>query len=250
MRLSHLRLWLLGIVAYLVFLLAGLPAAYMSHWASSHFGDLQLSGVSGSLFTGQADDVRFGRTDFGVVQWDFDWWAPFTGTLGYRFHAHAEDHDLQGRVDDGLGGVHLHDLRGRMPVTALDVWLPLPTNSLDGSLILDLRQLRLKAGRLQSAEGQVELDDAVMNWPTHYILGSFRMNLSPAEAGGVDAGIADLASPLKLQASLSLTPEGQYQLKGVLAARNLGDAAARTLLANLGRPDSTGQYPFDFKGQW
>ena len=250
MKLNHLRIWFLGVVAYLVFLLAEFPAVYLTHWMSGHVTGLQLAGVSGSLFAGQADMVRFGRTDLGTVQWDFDWWAPFTGALGYRLHAHTEDHDLQGRVDDGLGGMQLHDLKGRMPVTALDAWLPLPSNSLHGSLVLDLKQLRFKAGKLQSAQGHLELDDAVISWPTSYTLGSFRMDLSPAEAGGVDATIADVASPLKIQASLDLTPQGQYHIKGVLAARDPGDASARTLLANLGRPDSTGQYPFDFKGQW
>lgn len=250
MKLPRWRLWLLGIAAYLIFLLAGLPAAYLTSWISTHVSGLQLAGVSGSLFAGEAEDARYGRTDLGQVQWDFDWWAPFTGTLGYRFHAHGDDHDLQGRVDDGLGGLHLHDLKGRMLVATLDTWLPLPTNSLSGSVVLDLKQLRAKGGKLQSAEGRVELDDALMHWPTSYTLGSFRMDLTPAAAGGVDAAIADVASPLKLQASVTLAPEGQYQVKGVLAARDPGDASARNLLANLGRPDSTGQYPFDFKGQW
>jgi hypothetical protein len=250
MKRSQLRIWILGIVAYVVFLLAELPAAYLTHWMSGHFTSLQLAGISGSLFSGQADDLRYGRTDMGAVHWDFDWWAPFTGTLGYRFHAHAEDHDLQGRVDGGLGGLHLHDLKGRMPVAALDAWLPLPTNSLDGSVVLDVKQLQLKAGKLQSAEGRVELDDAVMHWPTSYTLGSFGMDLHPAEAGGVDGSLTDVASPLKLQATLDLTPDGQYHLKGLLAARDPADAGTRNLLANLGRPDSTGQYPFDFKGQW
>jgi len=96
----------------------------------------------------------------------------------------------------------------------------------------------------------VELDEGSMSWPTPYTLGSYRMHLTPAAGGGLTGEITDVAAPLKLHADLSLGEDGRYHLKGILSARDPGDAATRTLLANLGRPDSTGQYPFDFNGQW
>lgn len=250
MKLGSLRGWLLGLVAYFIFLLAALPATYMTHWVSTHLSGVQLSDVTGSVFAGRAEGLRVGSRNLGAVEWHFDWLAPFTATLGYRFHLHDDTRDIAGRLDAGLGSLHVRDLKGRMPVASLEPWLPLPTHSLSGSLVFDLKQVQLKAGHLQSATGDVELDDGVMSWPTNFTLGSFRLNLTPATGGGVDGDINDVASPLKLQAKLGLTPAGAYHLSGVLAARDPDDAATHTLLANLGRPDSTGQYPFDFKGQW
>ncbi len=250
MKRGTLRGWLLGVAAYLVFLVAALPASYITHWATSHLSGVQLDDVSGSVFSGRAEELRVGTRSLGAVEWHFDWLAPFTASVGYRFHLHDQDQDLDGRVDKGFGSLHLRDLKGRVPVASLDTWLPLPTHSLSGSLLIDLKQVQLKAGHLQSATGDLELDDGIMSWPTAYTLGSFRLDLSPASDGGVDGQISDVASPLKLQAKLGLTPEGAYHLSGILAARDQGDAATRSLLGNLGRPDSTGQYPFDFKGQW
>lgn len=250
MRRAHLRAWLLGIAAFLLFLVANLPADYLAPWMGRHVPGLQLSGISGSLFSGRAESVRFGAEGLGAVDWSFDWLAPFTATLGYQVHAHDADRDLSARLDTGFGGLRVRDLKGRVAIAGLDRWLPLPSKSVSGNLILDLSELRLKDGKLQSATGQVELDDAVMTWPTSYTLGSFRMSLAPAGAGGTEAQIHDLASPLHLDAKLTLGADGHYRLAGTLAARDPSDATTRKLLAQLGNPDSTGQYPFDFNGQW
>ena len=250
MKRTHLRAWLLGSAAFLVFLLTSLPATYVVPSVSRRIPGLQLGGVSGSVFSGHAESVRFGADELGAVDWSFDWLAPFTATFGYRVHVHDDARDLSTRVDTGIGGLHLRDLKGRMTVASLDRWLPLPTHSASGTLLLDLKQLQFKDGRLQSAAGQLELDDGVMTWPSAYTLGSFRMTLEPASGGGTAAEIHDLASPLKLDAKLTLGTDGRYHLAGTLAARDQADAATRKLLANLGNPDSTGQYPFDFNGQW
>lgn len=250
MRRAHLRAWLLGTAAFLLFLIAGLPAAYVAPWVERHAPGLQLDGVSGSVFDGRAESVRYGGAGLGAADWSFDWLAPFTASLGYHLHVHDADRDLSARVDKGLGGLRVRGLKGRVSVASLDRWLPLPSHSVSGTLLLDLASLQWKTDRLQSISGQVELDDGVMTWPSAYTLGSFRMELGPASGGGTTAEIHDLASPLRLNAKLSLEADGHYRLTGILAAKDPTDAASRKLLAQLGNPDSTGQYPFDFNGQW
>jgi len=244
-----LRWWLLGTAAYLVFLGANVPAQYLADRISKKLPELQLEGVSGTIFSGAATEVRYQGAAFGAVDWRFDWLAPFTLSLGYRIDLHAEDRDLRGRVDFGFNRISLRGFEGRVPLSAFGNWLPVPPNSLDGFLSPHLRQITLKAGRLVSAEGELDLDETAMKWPASATLGSFRVQLTPA-ADGTQAEVADVGSPLKLQASLSLSSEGAYHLSGTLAARDPGDQATRSLLSGLGRPDSTGQYPFDFKGQW
>lgn len=244
-----LRWWLLGAVAYLVFLGATFPAQYVADHVAKKLPALQLSGVEGNLFSGSATQVSYQGNPLGALDWHFDWWAPLTLSFGYRIDLHAEDRDLRGRVDFGFNRVVLKELEGRIPVSAFGSLLPLPPNSLDGALSPHLGQVTLKGGHLVSAEGELDLDEATLKWPTSATLGSFRMQLVPA-ADGVRAELADVASPFKLNAALSLTAAGAYHLSGTLGARDSGDTATRNLLAGLGKPDSTGQYPFDFNGQW
>lgn len=244
-----LRGWLLGAAAYLVFLGLSFPAQYLTDHLTKKLPQLELSGVTGSVLSGSASEVRYQGTDLGAVDWHFDWLAPFTLNVGYRIDVHAEDRDLRGRVDLGVGVIHLRGLEGRVPVAALDHWSPLPPGSASGSLGLHLKELSFKSGRLVSAEGELDLDEGVLRWPATATLGSFRMDLTAASGGGIQAAITDVASPLKLDSSLSLSDTGAYHLKGVLAAKDPGDQATRSLLSGLGQPDSTGRYPFDFTGQ-
>ena len=244
-----LRWWLLGAVAYLVFLAATFPAQYLADHMAKKLPGMQLDGVSGNLFAGSATAVRYQGTPYGAVDWGFDWLAPLTLSFGYRIHLHAEDRDLRGRVDFGFNRIVLKDLEGRIPVSALNAVLPLPPDSMTGTLVPHLEQVTIKSGRLTSAKGELDLDEAILKWPAAATLGSFRALLAPA-AEGIQAQLSDVASPFKLNGALSLTPGGAYHLYGTLGARDPGDAATRNLLAGLGNPDSTGQYPFDFKGQW
>ena len=244
-----LRWWLLGAVAYLVFLGATFPAQYLADHMAKRLPALQLAGVEGNLFSGSATQVSYQGASLGAVDWRFDWLAPFTFSFGYHIDLHAEDRDLRGRLDFGFNRIVLKDFEGRIPVSALGSLLPLPPDSLAGALSPHLKQLTLKNGRLVSTEGELDLDEATLKWPTAATLGSFRMQLAPA-TDGIQAQISDVASPFKLTAALSLTGEGTYHLSGTLGARDPGDATTRNLLAGLGKPDSTGQYPFDFKGQW
>lgn len=250
MRWRNLRWWLFGALAYLLFLVSMLPAQYAVDWLGKHVPSLQLDGVSGTVFSGRADGLRFQGTPLGALQWQFDWRAPFSLSYGYRFQLQSDSVSLGGRVDLRGGRLMLRDLDGRVPVPLLERWLPLPNHSVDGSLELHLQELDLKAGRLVSAEGEVQLDDGVLSWPQAFTLGSYRMTLTPAEGGGISAELADVASPLKLRAALSLSTDGAYHLSGVLGPRDPSDPATKSFLAGLGAPDSTGQYPFDFKGQW
>lgn len=250
MKRRALRWWLLGAVAYLVFLGMSFPAQYMADRLGKKMPELRLIGVEGSLFSGSAQQVTYAGVDLGAMDWHFDWLAPFSLTFGYRIHVHAEDRDLGGRLDMGFRHTYLRGLEGRVPVSALEHWLPTPPGSITGSLGVHLKELSFKAGGMESAEGAVDLDEAVLKWPTSATLGSFHAELAPVSGGGIKAVLADTASPLKLQATLELAATGAYHVSGVLGAKDPADQATRNLLSGLGTPDSTGQYPFDFKGQW
>ncbi|MGE5624095.1 MAG: type II secretion system protein N [Bacillota bacterium] len=245
-----LRWWLLGTLAYLSFLLTMLPAQYAVGWLVKHAPGVQLDGVTGSVFSGRAETLRYQGAPLGAVQWQFDWRALFGVSYGYRLALQSTDGTLSLRADTRGSTVYLRDVDGRVPVSYVERWLPVPSHSVQGTLALHLKELALKGGRPQSAEGEIQLDDAVLSWPRAFTLGSYRMSLAPASTGGISAQVSDITSPLKLQAALSLSPEGAYHLSGVLSARDPADPATRSFLGDLGPADSTGQYPFDFKGQW
>ena len=249
MNWKMLRWWLLGAVAYLVFMAGMLPATYLVPRLLRAHPDVRVGSVSGTLWSGDALQFAVQDVPLGALHWRFDWLAPFSFTYGLHLDL-SGDANLGGRLDMRGKSVFLRGVSGRLPVTTLEHWLPLPPHSLSGSLRLDLKNLTLKDGKLTGAEGKVDLEDVSLNWPSAMALGSFAVTLSPAADDGVAAHISDLQSPLKLQADLSFGSDGAYHLSGLLSARDPGDATTRSLLDNLGPADSTGQHHFDFRGQW
>lgn len=239
--------WLVpGIIAYLVFLCATFPAAYATRWLRSRTPGIQLSEVSGSIWSGQAQQLVFESVPLGRVSWHFDWRAPWSGQLGYHLRITDEGMQLDGRVAIGHGQrLVIHNLVGRVPLQRLDHWLPLPPDSVAGLLQLDLSNLEINNGLPRAAEGTVTLGDASLSWPQSAALGSYRMQLSSAKA--ITAAIQDSGGPLVLQAEAQLEPDGRYHVSGKLSARD-ADSAAAHLLTYLGSPDPSGKYPFDFAG--
>lgn len=244
-----MRWWLLGAAAYLVFMAGMLPASYLLPRLLRSHPEVQLGGVSGSIWSGDAEQLNLRGQSLGAVHWRFDWLALFSFSYGMHLDL-TGDAKLSGRVDSRGKSLFLRSVSGRVPVSMLNNWLPLPPQSLSGSLRLDLKSVTLSDGRLLGANGEMDLEDVILNWPSSRALGSFAMTLSPAEDGGVAAHIADLQSPIKLQADLTLGSDGAYHFTGLLSSKDATDTATRDLLNNLGPADSTGQHHFDFKGQW
>ncbi|HET7395611.1 MAG TPA: type II secretion system protein N [Gammaproteobacteria bacterium] len=240
--------WLVpGALAYLIFLGATFPASYALHWLQPSLPGVQLGDISGSIWSGQARQLVFDSVPLGAVSWQFDWRAPWSGSLGYRLSLDGEGTRLGGRVRIGRGGrLVIRDLVGRLPLQRLDHWLPLPPDSVAGLLQLDLTSLIVTNGLPQTAEGSVTLDSASLNWPQAAVLGSYQMQLKTGQ--GITGEIRDTNGPLALQAQVTLQTDGQYRVNGVLSARDSGSAAAH-LLTYLGPPGPDGKYPFDFAGR-
>lgn len=244
---SVLRWLVPGILAYLGFLCATFPATYALRWVQADLPGIQLSDISGSVWSGEAQQLVFESVPLGAISWHFDWRAPWTGKLGYHLHLVDGVTQLDGRVAIGYTGrVVIHDLIGRVPVQRLDHWLPLPPESVTGLLQLNLANLVVTKGIPRTADGSVTLSDVSLNWPQTVTLGSYRMQLRTSQ--GITGEIRDTSGPLGLQAQAVLQADGQYHVKGMLSARDAQSAAAH-LLTYMGSPGPDGNYSFDFAGR-
>ena len=248
------RAWrwgLLGLAAYLLFLLTTLPAVYATAWLEKRLPEVQLAGVHGSIWSGTARELAYHGRSWGILQWRFDWLAPFSGHWGYRLQLHGSGSILQGRVAASAAGtLFFQDVRGQLPVTEIEPWLPVPPGSVGGTLNLQLARLVLIRGRPAVAEGQVTLTGATLNWPQAVALGNYQMKLRTRSGKGIEGSLLDTGGPLMLQGTLNLAPDGRYQLGGSLAVREPGDAAVSRLLQYLGPVNAAGNHPFQFTGQW
>ncbi|MGB9430214.1 MAG: type II secretion system protein N [Gammaproteobacteria bacterium] len=250
MRVRAWRWWLTGIIVYLVFLLATFPAGYAVAWLQKRAPDVRLTAVTGSVWSGAAQDLILKGRSWGALQWHFDWRAPFSGHLGYSLQLHSPDLDLHGRVAGGRGDeLLLQDLRGQLGIAHLAPWLPLPPGSVGGTLKMQLARVVLVHRLPTLADGVVSLVNVNLLWPESLVLGSYQLKLQSQAHQPIQGSLMDTSGPLILQGSVSLTAGGRYTVQGTLVSRDPTNAALNNLLHYL-PVNSAGQHPFSFDGQW
>jgi len=243
------RWWLAGLTVYVIFLLATFPAAYALALLQKRLPDVQLANVSGSIWSGAAQEFALHGQSWGALQWHFDWRAPFGGRLGYRLQLRGSEIALQGRVAGNRNKLLLEDVRGHLPMSRLESWLPLPTGSVNGKLDLHLSQVLLVKLRPERADGTVNLTGVSLSWPQALTLGDYQLKLQTQAQNGIHGSFVDTGGPLVLQGTLDLGLNGHYQVSGTLTSRDPGNAALNTLLGGL-PVDGSGHHPFHFTGQW
>ncbi|HVA54443.1 MAG TPA: type II secretion system protein N [Gammaproteobacteria bacterium] len=241
--------WLAGLLAYLVFLLATLPAVYPLAWWQRRVHDVQLSKISGSVWSGAAQEFTLNGQPWGALQWHIDWRALFTGHMGYHLELRAPDIELQGRVAGTRDDFLLQDVRGHIPVRRLEALLPLPAGSVSGNLNMDLNRVLLIKMQPVLTDGVVNLTDASLSWPQNLTLGNYQLKLTSQNQKGISGSFMDTSGPLVVQGTLSLTPKGRYQVSGTLTSRDPNNAALTKLLGYL-PGDEAGHHPFKLSGQW
>lgn len=241
------RWWLAGIVLYLIFLLATLPAGYATAWLQKRVPELQLTGVSGSVWSGAAQEVVWRGQPWGYLHWIFDWSAPFRGHLGFHLDLSALDLALRARVAGDAQRLLLRDVTGHLNISRLEPWLPLPHGGITGQLNLQLQQLTLLNGQPQAAVGVISLDNVRLTWPLPVVLGDYQLKLQ-TQADGIHGSLLDTAGPLMLQGSLQFSRNGSYQINGVLDSRDPSNTALDSLLRYL-PADQAGKHTFAFTGQ-
>lgn len=244
------RWLLLGVLAYLFFLIWHFPAALMVNRLQHRLPQVGLDGVSGSLWSGEAAQVTVRGQSLGRLRWRFDWFAPLHASLGYRLSLEGPDTRLQGRVDAGTGDrVVLRNLSGEIQVAQLGPWLPLPQPP-QGKLGIDLTEARLTQGRLQSAAGVLSLADTTLQWPETLSLGDYRLALTTPAVGRIEGALSDTGNgPLSLQGQITLTGD-RYQAQGQVQARPSANPDLKRWLSALGPANAQGAEPWQFSGSY
>lgn len=242
------RWWLAGIVAYLVFLLAMSPAGYVVGWLHKRVPDLQLAGVRGSVWAGSAQDIAWQGQSWGLLHWRFDWAALFAGHLSFFLFLNAPDLALQARLAGNRNRLLIEDMTGHLPVSLAAHWLPLPPGSVAGQINISMQRIVLINARPSAADGIIALTSLSLSWPQSAALGDYELKLQ-TQGDGIHGRLLDTSGPLMVQGSLRVTPDGGYDLTGVVAARDSANAALNNLLQYL-PSNQDGKHTFDINGKW
>lgn len=242
------KIWplaVLGIVAYLVFAIATLPAQLL---LSRLAPTVVASGVRGTVWNGQAQVVQIGSMALGAVEWKLHALPLLMARLSADVKVTRPDGFVQTSLDGGLSGaVTFKDLTGSIPLSS--VAAAAAPGGWTGTLNVRLAALTLDNGWPISADGLLEVVDLTGPARRPANMGSYKVTFPPGPAGEDLVGaIADAGGPLEIAGNIRLKPDRSYVIEGVVAARPDAPKSVADTLQYLGTPDAQGRRPFSLAG--
>lgn len=230
---------LLFTVAFAVFLIATVPAKYALSFLPANT-PVQLSGVSGTIWNGQAASLRQQQTDLGKLEWSLKPLSLITMKLAVDFRL-----SKQGLLAEGEATVH-KDQTIELSSTELkgDVGaLPLPEDKMlatpAGRFNADIEHALLKGQTIIEANADILWKPARITAPSEYDLGEISLDIEGKDSN-ISGKLGSKKSPVNLSGTVLLDKNGFLNSNIKLSPHAQTPAEIRDMLPLAGKPARDG----------
>lgn len=246
------RLIVLGVVAYLVFLLATLPASFLTRYvlpATNVARAVQLQGVSGSLWQGQAAEARLNNFNLGKLNWEFRGWGLLLGKIDLLLRFAGDTTQGRAQIRMGLGsGISASNVDVQMPAERLAPLMYGFPISLAGEVHGNLKELELEPGRTLQARGRIVWRAAALRAPQNIELGDIVTTLEPVNHGSKLTIKDQGQGPVEMDITITVKGNGEYKMNGWMKPRDASQQHITEGLRLIGRADNAGRYWVAYNG--
>ncbi len=243
------RVLLLGVLAFVVALLAVLPARWVGGALPS---SVHCEQWRGTLWRGRCRQLAVvvpGQPSLKIES--AGWHLHPLPLLRTRLSAEVVLTDARGDASGHLefsrdGRLTLRGVSARL---LFDPKLPGPMpQGWSGRVEIHDLQLDWNVDQLRHLQGQFRFFD--LRDAQGRELGGYSLDFPPSTAPPFKGQLVDEAGPLELHGTLVLTPDRSWTLQGTVAARPGADPALQGMLGVLGQPAADGRYPLSATGRF
>lgn len=245
---TGIQLTLLGVAAFLVFLIVSAPAAVLTK-SIEHYTPARFQNVSGTVWRGTAAHFQLAGMNTGPVTWTINPTALLRGVLSATLQVGTEEQasELRGSasLETGLSGtVSVKQANIHVDADWAFVQAAVPIAA-TGQLELAIEQLVLDPEKpLPKVHAELQWVNAGVSYPNVYDLGAYRLQLShqpeddPQNIIGI---INDINSPLKINGTVELDAGYNYTLNVNVNTTPAAPADIQRVLPLLGnqKPDGS-----------
>ena len=246
----NIKLLLLGVSGFFVFLLTTFPAEYAYQYVQKSIKPLYLSSLSGTLWNGSAGAVQYQSTNLGKLSWSLHPHDIFRGHLETDFSLTAGQLQTKGTAGREIfGTAYTKNVDGYLPAALFSKHLGIKAFIPTGKLHFSMQKMEFSPkGRLELAVGNIMWEQAGITSPIQAMLGNLNVLISTKKEGIV-FNISDENSPIKIKANLLVCPDGKYELNGKLIPTPAAQKGLGKSLALLGKPDKKGVIKIKYTGR-
>ncbi|MES9851477.1 MAG: type II secretion system protein N [Candidatus Thiodiazotropha sp. L084R] len=243
---------LIGVVAYLLFVLIDLPAQHVLGWTTADVKQAPFTygSIKGSLWRGKMEAVTVHGVPVDKLKWRFSPSELIFGRIGFDIIVNHAGQELEGDVSIGSGDqIWFEDVSGDIPASMIPPMIDLAQIGVGGSVNLDLQQLALKKNQITAVEGQVKWLGSSLKSPFALKIGDLKADLLTGQNGEVKARIKDLGGATSVDGELSLTTNGNFQVKGQIKPGTDSDPRLGSALKAISKQQSDGSYRITYSAR-
>ncbi len=236
-----------GMAAFLVFLVAMVPATVLMRWLPP---GVAVAGLDGTIWSGRASSVSLQGRALGAASWSCRPWP----LLLLEWSCGVVLQPAGGQVSASLSGnfdaeeIEARDLTGNLPIAFLEgIVTP---KGWTGRLDLEVARARIANGLPQDAEGKLFVRGLKAPGSGGALLGDFELTIGEGAVGtgALTGRLSDLGGPLRVRGTIELKRDRSYFVSGEVAPGPGAGPAIFDTLAFLGPPDISGRRPFTVEG--
>ena len=201
---------LVGVVAYLLFLVTTAPAAKILPLVQPQ--GVHFSGIDGTLWSGSAALVAVSPVQLTETRWSFRPFSLFAGQFGFAVEGQLQGQRVEAYVGSSFLGTPLvSDVRGLVDANAVLNLLGLNQLQLAGKLNFDIANVEWPESGYPALGGTVIWSPARVTGPVELELGKARLE-TRIEDGVTRGKLETEGGPLLLQADVEMNSSGAYRL--------------------------------------
>jgi hypothetical protein len=248
---STFKYGIFGIAAYLVFLVATMPAGFAYGYWKTLFGGgdapVTFDDIRGSVWSGQAGKATINGQQLSALTWDTNFFTLLLGIMEMNFEFKVADGYGKGTMGYSVfGGTYLNDVEAWLPLSEVENILKVSAFKPGGALDVKMSTVKLDDNTVVSAKGDVAWHGAELTLLKKLVLGDLDVAFEPHE-GGVKGVLSDQGGPLSAEGVLQLGPEKSYEFEGAFGMRGNNPDLQNTL-RTMGRLDRDGKVKVSLKG--
>ena len=239
------RIIISGLLVFLVVLVVTFPARVAYRWFAPP--DVTLSGISGSIWSGNATEGLAGGAYLRDISWRIKPAELLTAKLAFVTAAKPASGTMNADVAVGFGGdLALTNLTGSVPLDL--VHDAFQQAGISGDVSLEFSELALENGLPVAANGSVTVANFFAPDLSAGVLGDYRASFQ-SSGGSVNGSVEDLSGVLEIDGTITINPDRSYSLVGDVAARPGAPPSIEQQLRFLGSADERGMRQFRFEGR-
>nr|WP_275659010.1 type II secretion system protein N [Shewanella sp. Isolate11] len=214
--------------------------------------NIKVSGVSGTLWSGNAELIAIGPRQLERVHWQLSPWGLFLGkaNLDLVIGNRANVVNGKGSVSLSLSSINVEQLRFDAPSEFIlgSARLPFRTN-VEGHFSLIVQQFDQGQPWCEQLNGKLFAQQLqVNNQFGQYPLGNIEVGLS-CEDGNIKVATNENMNALGLDGNALLKADKLFQVSAKIKETDAQPKDLKQALGFLGKKDSQGYYPITYQGQ-